>query len=144
MSLRDPISAVVIFAFTTAAFIMAGNYGGGSGMFPRIISAIMMFLSVLLFIRGIVRPTAGEPITAGEIGRVAFVIVMTFIYIVSVDTIGFVTSSVIFVPVVAYTLGIRNHLLVWLSTIFFVSLVAYVFRSIFHVPLPREVILTFF
>lgn len=144
MSLRDPIAAVVIFAFSTAAFIMAGTYTGGAELFPRGIAGIMMVCSVLLFIKGIIRPTEDERMSAGELWRVGFVIAMTIIYIVAVDTIGFVTSSFVFVPVVAYALGIRNHLLIWLSTLIFVSLVAYLFRSVFLVPLPRELLLTFF
>ena len=144
MALRDPIAAIVIFAFSLTAFIMARDYGGGAELFPRGISAIMMVCSVLLFVRGIVRPTDGERMNGGELFRVGTVIVGTLLYMIGVDYLGFVTASFIYVPATAYFLGIRNHLLVWLSTLIFVSLVAFLFRSVFLVPLPRELILTFF
>lgn len=144
MALRDPLAAIVIFAFSLVAFITARNYGGGSEIFPRGISVIMMVLSVLLFIRGILRPTTGERMNGGEVFRVSVVIVGTLLYMVAVDYLGFVTASFIYVPVTAYFLGVRNHLLIWLSTLIFVSLVAYLFRSVFLVPLPPELILTFF
>ncbi|HWA50493.1 MAG TPA: tripartite tricarboxylate transporter TctB family protein [Dongiaceae bacterium] len=141
---RDSLVAIVIFVFSLTAFIMAGSYSGGAEIFPRGISAIMMICSVILFIRGMVRPTVGEPMKRDEIIRVGSIIVATLIYIVAVNYLGFVLSSIIFVPVIAYRLGIRNHALVWISTLIFVPLVAYLFRSVFHVPLPDEIFMSFF
>jgi putative tricarboxylic transport membrane protein len=143
-SLRDPIAAAVIFALSLTAFLLAGNYTGGAELFPRGIAAIMMVCSVLLFVKGVLRPTSGERMSAGEMRRVAFVILMTVLYILAVRFVGFTTASIIFVVVTAYALGIRNYLLIAVSAVVFVGLVSYLFRSIFHVPLPRELILTFF
>ncbi len=144
MSLRDPLAAVVIFALSAAFFFMSGAYRGGAEIFPRGVSAVMMIASALLFLRGLRGSSGGDRLEQGSAWRVAIVIVLTILYIIAVDDIGFVTSSVIFVPVTAYFLGIRNYLLIAVSSVVFVGLVAYLFRSIFQVPLPRELILTFF
>ncbi len=144
MSLRDPISAVFIFALSTAFFIMSGNYHGGAELFPRGVSAIMMICSALLFIRGLRNPTTGERMAADAVLRVAAVILLTIIYILAVDNIGFVTSSVVFIPLTAYVLGVRNYLMIGLSTFIFVFGVAFLFRQVFYVPLPPELLLTYF
>lgn len=144
MALRDPVAAVVIFTLALGAYLVAGTYTGGAEIFPRGIAMIMMICSAILFARGVFRPTSGEPMTGPEMVRVGVVIVGTLVYIVAVDFLGFVTASFAYVPLTAYYLGIRNHVLVWASTLIFVTVVAFLFRTIFHVPLPRELVLTWF
>lgn len=144
MALRDPIAAVVIFTLSLGTYLVAGSYTGGAEIFPRGISMIMMICSAALFVRGVFRPTTGDPMTGPELVRVGGVIVGTVIYIVAVDYLGFITASFAYVPLTAYFLGIRDHVLVWASTLIFVTVVAFLFRTIFHVPLPREMVLTWF
>lgn len=142
MLARDSFVAVVIFVFSAAFFYMAGDYEGGAEVFPRGVSAVMMIASTILFFRGMRGPAGGERLEPGSAFRIAGVIILTILYIVAVDSLGFVTSSLVFVPATAYFLGIRNHLLIWLATILFVVTVAYLFRNVFQVPLPRELVLT--
>ena len=145
MSLRDPIAAVVIFALAAAFFFIGGTYRGGAEIFPRAVAAIMMFGSALLFFKGLLWGSTGhEKLEEGSLWRVTGVIVLTILYIVAVDTIGFFTSSLIFVPVMALFLGVRNYLMIGLTTIVFVVAVAYLFRAVFLVPLPRDLFFTFF
>jgi hypothetical protein len=144
MSLRDPLAAVVIFIFAASFYFIGGNYSGGAEIFPRSVAMVMMICSALLFFKGLRGSTGYQPLEPGSVMRVTGVVLLTIIYIVAVDTIGYVTSSLIFVPTVAYYLGVRNHLLIGVSTILFVLLVSYLFRSIFHVPLPRDLLFTLF
>src|SRR5688572_4646724 len=102
MSLRDPLSAVVIFAVSAAFFFIAGNYSGGAEIFPRGVAAIMMICSLILFVRGLRSADAGERMSRDAVVRVTAVIVLTGIYIVAVQFVGFITSSLIFVPLTSY------------------------------------------
>ena len=142
MSLRDPLSAVVIFAVSAAFFFIAGNYSGGAEIFPRGVAAIMMICSVILFVRGLRSSAEGERMSRDAVLRVTAVIVLTGIYIVAVQFVGFITSSLIFVPLTSYFLGVRNYVLIGVTTIVFVGLVSFLFLKVFQVPLPPELIST--
>jgi putative tricarboxylic transport membrane protein len=144
MSLRDPLAAVVIFIFAAAFYFIGGTYSGGAEVFPRGVAMIMMICSVLLFFKGLRGSTGYEPLEPGSVLRVTGVVVLTFIYIVAVHLIGYVVSSLVFVPTAAYFLGVRNHVLIAVSTFLFVIVVAYLFRSVFHIPLPRDLLFTYF
>ena len=145
MALRDPLAAIAIFIFSLTFFLIARNYTGGAQVFPQAITVVMMICSVLLFVQSIYRPSAREEKPAGAGWKVAVCIAGTVALIIAVDYIGYITAGFIYVPLTAYFLGVRNHVAIWFSTAFFVVLVAYLFfRSVFHVPLPKELILTLF
>lgn len=143
MSLRDPIAAIVVFAFSTTAFVLAGNYSGGAGTFPRGIAAIMMICSVILFVRGLFWPTEGERMTPDEMRRVGISMALTIAYVALIVPLGFFTASIIYIPLAAYVLGLRRHLLIWGATAIYMAGVYYLFVRIFYTPLPRELIFRF-
>jgi putative tricarboxylic transport membrane protein len=140
MAMRDPIAAVVIFALSATMFVLSFNYGGGSQLFPRWISGAMIICSIALFIRGFISPTDDERMNAGEIRRVALSIVLTLAYVALIVPIGFFTASLIYLPLAAYALGLRRHVLIWVTTIIYVFGIYYLFARIFYTPLPRELI----
>lgn len=144
MLASDSFAAILIFALSAAFFYMAGAYHGGAEVFPRAVSGVMMLASAILFFKGLRQPSTVERFEPGAAGRVVGVIVLTILYMVAVGAIGFVTSSLVFVPVTAYWLGIRNYPMIGITTVVFVALVALLFRRLFQVPLPRELILTWF
>ena len=102
----------------------------------------MMICSVILFVRGLRSSAEGERMSRDAVLRVTAVIVLTGIYIVAVQFVGFITSSLIFVPLTSYFLGVRNYVLIGVTTIVFVGLVSFLFLKVFQVPLPPELIST--
>ena len=144
MALRDPIAAVVIFTLSLAMFVLSFDYGGGAQLFPRWISGIMIVCSVALFVRGFLSPTESERMSSGEIRRMALSIVLTIAYVVLIVPIGFFTASLIYLPLAAYSLGLRRHVLIWVTTLIYIGGIYYLFARVFHTPLPRELILHIF
>jgi hypothetical protein len=144
VSVRDLISAVVVFVFSGAAFYMAGDYGTKAGMFPRLVSGIMMAAAVLLFIRGMFFRPQGTDVDQVAMRRMGVAIVLTLLYIAAIVPVGYITSSIVFLMVTTYLLGMRRYLLTGIVTVLFVFCLHYVFEHIFHSPLPGELVLRLF
>jgi Tripartite tricarboxylate transporter TctB family len=144
MSLRDPIAGLTSFALSLTFFILSFNYSGGSEMFPRLVAGIMLACSALLFLRGILRPTEGERMSPEAIRRVAIGVVLTLAYIAAVALLGFLTASLIYIPLSAISLGLRSYWTIGITTILYVGGVYYLFHNIFYTPLPQELILKLF
>lgn len=140
MVYRDTIAGAVIFTFSLTVFILSYNYTGGAQIFPRLVSGIMVVCSAILMVRGILWPTEGSPLSRGERRRVALAIVLTLAYIVSIVPVGFFTVSLIYIPLTAYVLGLRQHLMIWATTFVFLFAIHYIFERLFYTPLPRELI----
>ena len=144
MSLRDLISAIVVFAFSAVAFYMAGDYGTKAGMFPRLVSGIMMGGAVLLFVRGLFFRTPGTEVDRVALRRMAVAVVLTLLYIAAIVPLGYITSSIVFLMVTTYLLGMRRYLLTGVVTVVFVFVLHYVFKHVFHAPLPDDLVLRLF
>jgi len=156
MNVRDASVAAVVFAFSLAAFLLAGTFGGGSGIFPQIISSVMMVASAILFVRAFVRlPTEADVIdeeissddrrlTKDEVVRVSIAIVLTTAYIALIVPLGFYTASLLYIPISAYALGQRQHVLIWVATLIYIGAGSYLFTQVFFTPLPRELIFRLF
>lgn len=143
MPLRDSIAALFGLAVGGGFFFMSLSLGAG-GVFPRVVAAIMMAASLGLLIKGFLRPTRIEPLTREGMLRVGTAVVLTLLYIVGVAQLGFITSSLIFIPATAYLLGLKRHLLILATTLPFVAGVHFLFQAIFGTPLPPDLILTLF
>jgi len=145
MVAKDTISSVVVFLFSLGAFILAQGYGGGAELFPRGLAVIMMIASAGMFVRAIFWPAAipeGVPkMERSERSVTALCVLVTLAYVALIVPLGFATASIAFVVVISYALGMRNHLVIWLTAIGFVSLLYFLFVRVFHTPLPRDLIL---
>lgn len=148
MVTKDVVSSVVVFAFSVGAFVIARDFGGGAELFPRGLAIIMMFVSALMFVRAVFWPAAVPkgvaPFAAEEVRVVATCVVLTLLYIALIVPLGFLTASILFVAAVAYALGMRNHLAIWLTAFGFVGCLWFLFVRIFHTPLPADLALRLF
>lgn len=139
------MSAVVIFLFSGMAFYLAGDYGAKAGMFPKLVAGVMMGASALLFLRGLfVRLPGGMTVDPAAMRRMAVAIVLTLLYVIAIVPLGYITSSIIFLMVTTYALGMRRYLLTGIVTVLFVFVLQHVFKNVFHSPLPGELVLRFF
>jgi hypothetical protein len=143
MPLRDSIAALLGLAVGGGFFVLSLSVGAG-GVFPRAVAGIMMAASLGLLIKAFIKPSAIAPLAREAILRVAAAVVLTLLYIVGVAKLGFITASLVFIPAAAYALGLKRHLLVWVTTVVFVASVYVLFETLFGTPLPRDLILTLF
>lgn len=141
MSVRDVISAVVVFLFSGAAFYLAGDYGAKAGMFPKLVAGIMMGASALLFLRGLFVRLPGTTVDPVTLRRMGVAIALTLLYVVAIVPLGYITSSIVFLMATTYALGMKRYGLTAVVTVLFVFALQYVFKSVFHAPLPGELVL---
>jgi hypothetical protein len=76
--------------------------------------------------------------------RVALAIALTLAYVAGVRFAGYATASLVFIPATALLLGVRDVRLIAIVTVLFVGTVTFFFRTVFHIPLPEEVLLRLF
>lgn len=142
MFLRDSIAAAAIFAFSVAAFVLAGSFAAGADLFPRAISGVMIVVSLLLFVRTLARPRRDEdPALDWDVKRLLIAIVLTIAYVALLVPIGFIVASLVYVPAAAYALGYTRHRTIWITTLIVVGGAYVLFERIFHTPLPEGPIL---
>lgn len=144
MSLRDPIAGLASFALALTFFVLSFNYSGGSEMFPRIVAGIMLACSALLLVRGLFRPSGEERMSREARQRVGIAVTLTLLYIPGVALLGFLTASLVYIPVSAIILGLRSYLMIGITTILYTGSLYYLFKNVFYTPLPQELILNLF
>lgn len=140
MSLRDPIAALLGLAIGGAFIFMSRDIGAG-GMFPRLVAGIMVAASLGLLAKSFFRPSTIAPMNRQEILRVAAAVILTLLYIAALAPLGFVPASLIFIPATAYTLGLKRHIMILVTTVVFVASAYLLFQAVFGTPLPRGFIL---
>lgn len=108
-------------------------------MFPRIILIAMGALALMLAARSWRLDPAlrADAIITAPLQFVFFVL-GSVAYVASVGYLGFFTASAVYMPAIAFLLGLRKHLLNLAVTAVFLALTYLVFVVLFSRPLPRE------
>ena len=119
---QDRAIAVVVSILAGAMFLQAGQLPFEAGLFPRLVTAIMVMAAVAMFARSFMELGRGaaEPLFINW-PLLAITLVATVLYVIAVGTIGYFTSSAIFVPAIAYALGLRDHRAIVIGTVLFVA-----------------------
>ena len=144
MLVRDHVAALIIFLSVAAVFYLAGDFLPAAALFPRAVAVIMMVSAIVIGLRATIskQPGVQAEFDREATIRIGAVIVLTILYVAGVRFLGYVTASVIFIPVTAWFLGVRKPVLLATTTVIFIGVIAYLFREVFSIPLPREAILT--
>lgn len=140
----DALAAVGVFVFGATAFFMTSDFSGQTRIFPQIVSGMMMFCAALLFLRTLrfgQKPQVRPAVNKMALGRS---IAATLGYVALIVPLGFLAASLIYMPLAAYLVGVRNHLLIWSMTILFVGGIYLLFTGPFHTPIPRGLIFQLF
>lgn len=129
-----------------AAFSASSDYSTLGSVFPRTISALMVFLSVLYLVLSWLRPRAAPDRTTGSKGRQVAVVVIMVAWAFALQPIGFLTSSTI----AFVLLLIIGHYGDWSprlavlyggAAILVLGSLYVLFQVILQVPLPQGVFL---
>lgn len=143
---KDRIGALVVLVCCTLAWSMLDTMPAEAALFPRMIISMAFVLSAIWGISSL-RPRAKAAASGtGEVPEgfmenprnFAIFAACLAAYIVLIDTIGYFTSSALFVIVTSFLLGFRRPLTVVVSAAGFVLFIYLVFVVIFNRPLPVE------
>lgn len=151
------VAAGVILLFAVVVFVQAiriGAEGGfgpeGSGFFPLLVTAGLLFFSALFVLQTTLRPDAAlrehvaEEAEATSRRTVGLAILCLLVYAFLLAPLGYVVATTIFFPIVARIFGSRR----WVRDIvigFVASLVLFVgFTQLLGVRLPAGILEVFF
>ena len=138
---QDRVLAVIIIVVTGVFWAESANVAADEArLFPRMILIALFILSVLLAARTFTTSKAdrADAIVTSYRAFALFVFSST-VYVASVSALGFFTASAIYMPVVAYLLGLRRNLMNLVVTLIFLLAAYFVFVIVFARPLPREI-----
>lgn len=138
--------AVGIFsAFFGYLFFEALAYHSRSSYMPLAASGCGLLMCLFWGI-GQVRQmnVSFDQVEAGrkDIQKFALIAVVTTIYVIAFAWVGFFTSTLVMVPVLAAALGYRNWTVMILTAVGFCAVIFVVFRLLLAIPLPKELIFT--
>jgi hypothetical protein len=139
--LRDQISATLLMVVVAVFWWDSYSINAAEAqMFPRFTLIVLGLLTVMLFIRGmrLGATRSNVPVISSWPAFLAFML-PTVLYAVGVSYFGFFTSSVVYIPLVAYLVGLRKHWLNAIVTFVFLLVTWLVFVALFSRPLPPEI-----
>jgi len=143
---QERISSIVLLLVGIGAFYEVGQLSAGAQLFPRIISGALILCAFALFIRSFFKTQAERVETeeAKESDRPVYIALgLAVLYVIATDYLGFISATLLFIPASAFCLGLRNWITIAATTIIFVGLTAFLFRHVFYVILPPDLLFRF-
>lgn len=138
----ETIAAAFLLAFSIFAWVQAAAISGGAGTFPKLIVYVLTFFSAVYLVRSLM--VARPAIRVIEHGGIfAVLLVTTLIYINGVTYAGYVTSSIVFIPLSAWLVGFRRPIYIAIVTVVYIVSVYVLFEVVFGRPLPSELLLEY-
>jgi len=141
-------AAILVAALFAFLFFEALSYRGRSSYVPSAATALGVVMCIFWIISTMrLSPEEGGaqlPVTREDLRLFAMIVFGGILYLLGFAWIGFFTSTIIVVPVLAAVLGYRNWTVLIFTTLGFVILLYGVFRLLLSVPLPREAIFVLF
>jgi hypothetical protein len=142
---NDRVFAVGMLVLSILLVVQSFRYPADSAQFPRFLSIVLLLLSALLAIRAARAggrpepppPVAAVPRPAGVAARPAlFVFLVTGLYILAIQWLGFLSASVAFMLACPVALGNRRWAGALLWGLFFPAGLYLLFHSLLRVHLP--------
>lgn len=138
---HDRIAGILIFAVGALLFHNTLDFPEESAQFPRMILMLWMALSGWMVLRSFVvadwRNMEYEVFFI-HTGRFILAVGMMAIYVFAIDELGYYTTTVIYVPTMAWLLGYRSKTVIIASTAIYLGIVLVVFDILFERELPEE------
>ena len=138
---HDRIAGLVIFAVCVLFYHNTLEYPGETAQFPRGMLIIMLALSGWMILRSFIfadwRKMEYEDFFIHG-GRFTLAVATMAGYIFAINTIGYYSTSIIYIPVMALLLGFRNKIMIIASTVFYLFIILVVFDIFFERQLPKE------
>ena len=142
----DLIAGIIGLLITAVFYFEIGDVSWMSIIFPETIIYITTIISILLIIKGFVKPTHAKIFKDGSNARWMITGVLFFGWVILMPVLGFFVSTTVFMTlIVAYLASSRIRLtpskfLVWVPIILAqVTFFYLIFSRLLHVPLPEGI-----
>ena len=134
----------VLSILSVAIYLFAGTYKGsgvstyGPNVFPQFLAVMLFITSILLIVNAVKgkSQTDLEGINFPGLIRTGITVGISIIYLVAMQFLGFLISTLIFLLVMIRYLGQKNKLTLIISSVS-VSIIVYaIFKDFLKIPLP--------
>ena len=135
------IIIILIGIFTlieVKSFPQGQNNVVGPGFFPGIIATILIILGIILFIQSIrIKKDEDKKVNLfNKENKLAYIIMgITLIYLVAMNYIGFLISSIIYLTTLIILYGENNKIKSLIASTIISSAIYFVFSMLLNVPL---------
>lgn len=138
---NDTVLGAAVTLLSIAGICYAATLGEGPRVFPLMVLIPAVILGPIIMLRGQrkLRDNGENPHFFTSFPRFFMLLVLLILLILGVQEIGFFTTTVVLIPVIAWTLGYRKPLPLAITTIGFLGFIHILFIEIFSRPLPPEI-----
>lgn len=135
------IAVLIIYAVIFSFFIQSFSMAKDAGLFPRLISGVLIILNTLYAIE-IYQGKDKDKKKKDEIShnKLIGIIGLSFLYVVLVNFLGYVITTVIYLPTTMKYLGIKNNKVIVLSSLISVVVIYLCFVTLLDVPIPTSIL----
>ena len=138
----EVIAASLLLGFSIFAWIQASEIQGGAAIFPKLTVYVLTFFSAIYLIRSVLASQPNIRVMS-HVGAFTTLMICAVLYINGVVYVGYVTSSVIFIPICAWLVGFRRPIYICVVTLIYVVSVYLLFEVVFDRPLPAELLVRY-
>jgi len=140
-NIQDGVAGICFAAVGAASIYWSFDYTGASGLYPRVLGAVIVLLGLLMVLRSmrraVIKPVNDRPLVDSP--RNFFIaITFGFFFLLLVTLIGFYTSSLLVLLTLPIALGFRRAVPLVLSATLFIVFLYVLFSLVLERPLPRE------
>lgn len=139
MKNMDRVTSIVFLLIGLIFFINTFNLPENSRMYPRFMIGIMLFLSILLFIKTLLKSQSSKSWKDMVIGiqwkRFSFVLIGGIVYLFFINTLGFFVSTFLYLFITMIYLK-ANRTAIMISIPSFLIVLFLIFKVFLKVPLP--------
>ena len=136
----------IVFFLVQASFLPQSDNPTdilGAGGFPVILGVLGLIVLAIITVR-VIREKTQIKVPMFDLGSLdgrslALNVVLLFVYIMVLDAIGFVLSTLLYLPIAGWSIGYHKPLRLALYTAAVTVVLTGVFGILFLVPLPRGV-----
>jgi len=152
MGRRDSYVAIFLLVFCGLAYWEAYPYPHASAYFPRIIILLLAIMSCALWGKSILegrkekapgdRPPGAEGLSFWKkevVRKVILMIAVSVIYLLIMSSVGFYLTTLVYLPVMIWLLGVRKIRVITLSTGLVLFFIYLVFSAFLRVPIPEGI-----
>lgn len=141
---KDVYAGAFMLIFSSYFFYVATKMRAAASRFPKIIVSVIILLSIGCMIQGVLKSKLnvrnGSEATAqvywDEIKIPLLVFGMITLYVITLQYIGFITSTFIFIPALMLFYQNRNKLLIGCCTVFTIAFIYTLFTLVLKLRLP--------
>ncbi|MEM7441728.1 MAG: tripartite tricarboxylate transporter TctB family protein [Pseudomonadota bacterium] len=131
-------------ALLIAGWISLADIPAQARLFPRMIIGFTAFVTLAMGVRAYLALGRGDGDPAWKmfehLGRWAIAVIALPVYVLGVQSIGYFTSTLIFIPVLAFVLGYRRPLVAIAIALAFDVIIYVVFITVFERRLPADIV----